>query len=79
MNQIKEIIADYTTADEEQRLSMFLIHRDLRQQFTEIDMVDMQTRRAAVSRRSKGSGRDLRPYGVTRNCWGWLKHCWSAR
>lgn len=79
MNQTDEIIADYTSANEELRLSMFLNHRDLRKQFTEIDMVEMMTRKKAVPKRVNGLERAQRHQSLTRNCLGWLKHCWSTR
>lgn len=79
MIQMQEIIANYTAADEELRLSMFLTHRDLRPQFTEIDMADLMTHINAAPQRDGELGADSRPFSLARNCWGWLKHCWSTR
>jgi hypothetical protein len=75
MNQVQEIIADYTAADEEMRLSMFLTHRKLRPQFTEIDMTGLKKLTNAASKRALKFKVGLRLYGLARNCWGWLRQC----
>lgn len=79
MNQIQEIIENYSAADEELRLSMFLTYRDLRPQFTEIDMAGLKARMNASSKRAGELDVDFWPFGIARNCWGWFKHCWSAK
>ena len=75
MNQVQEIIANYKSTDEELRLSMFLTHRDLRPQFTEIDMSGLRTQENATGELDC----DSRTSRLAVNCWGWLKQCWTAR
>lgn len=79
MNQVQEIIANYKSADEELRLSMFLTYRDLRPQFMEIDMAGLKSQVNAVSQHTGDLDGNSRPSRLALNCWGWLKQCWSLR
>ena len=70
MDQHMNPIEAFKTADEDQRLSMFLTYRDLRPQFTEIYMSERSRTGAAAQRfgGTKGSG-------IWGHCWTWLKCC----
>ncbi len=75
----EDILEAYGRADEEQRLYLFLSHRDHRQAFMEIDTAD--ARPAVAQAKSPGavSGRDTSFRRAAACCWGWLKYCRSGR
>lgn len=52
MQTTQTILDAYKAADEEQRLSMFLTYRDLRDQFTEMDMAALAHLASARSKQS---------------------------
>ena len=45
MKDVTDIVAEYRNSDFEQRLSLFLCHRAMRDQFTRIDLEETQTRK----------------------------------
>ena len=79
MQREATIIDQYLAADEEQKLSMFLTHRELRDHFVKIDMA------AARLGHSKTAGqRQTKPnrcgaMGIHDVCLGWLRRRWAAR
>ncbi|MGD9368386.1 MAG: hypothetical protein PVH87_21985 [Desulfobacteraceae bacterium] len=75
MQTTQSILDAYKAADEEQRLSMFLTYRDLRVQFTEMDMAELTHLESARSKKSLGATRSKWPRWLSAYCWGWLKHC----
>ena len=79
MDQMVEIIAGYATASEERRLSMYLTHRDLRQQFTAIDMAVAEQAGALPSKKGQRVQAETKSCGIFRACWGWLKYCRALR
>lgn len=62
----KALLESYTAADEDQRLSMFLVHRDMRRHFIKIDM-----RAAAQPEIGRPKQAHVSNAGFF---WGWLKH-----
>lgn len=79
MQTTQTILDAYKAADEEQRLSMFLTYRDLRDQFTEMDMAGLAHLASARPKQSLGATRSKRSRWISGCCWGWLKHCLSIR
>lgn len=79
MQSTNNILDTYKAADEEQRLSMFLTYRDLRDQFMEMDMAELVHLGPARSKQSQGATQPKRPRWFSGGCWGWLKHCLSIR
>jgi hypothetical protein len=75
MESMKTIIENYASADEGQRLYMFLTHRDLREEFTTIDMAETN-RPEKVPSKLKSEHRLNFFSGC---CWGWRKHCQPLR
>ncbi len=75
MESEKETVERYAAADGRERLAMFLTYRDLREEFTTIDMNEMPRReqRPAKGKRGWGFGR------LTDFCFGWQRHCRPAR
>ena len=67
MNHAQTLIENYAVADETQRLSMFLSHRDLRDAFMEIELAELnnQSKTASTNIRSRQRNRWLRC------CWPW--------
>lgn len=79
MQTQQAIIEQYLSADEEERLAMFLSYRDCRRQFVEIDMAALKAVRAqqpVVRAAPRKWSRRLQFHNV---CLGWLKRCWTAR
>lgn len=71
-NHKETILKDYSAADEERRLYMFLSHRDLRQEFSTIDTVtDFPAGRVPKPSTESGDGRN-RIRQLADCCWGWL-------
>lgn len=75
MESMKTIIEKYVSADEGERLYMFLTHRDLREEFTTIDMTE--TNRPETVPSKLKSGHRLNFFSGC--CWGWRKHYQSFR
>lgn len=75
MKTFDNLLERYSDADEEQRIFMFLSHRDLRRQFTEIDMAE--STRSAQRKNVFGDRRRTNRFAGC--CRGWLKHCGLPR
>jgi hypothetical protein len=70
MNHSDRIVQEYTSADEERRLSMYLTYRELRNRFNEIDMS------GAFQEAIEPAQVPVRPAnGLSRFCSGWLRQC----
>ncbi len=78
MQTQKTIIEQYLAADDEQRLAMFLSHRDYRRQFVKIDMTGLKAGRVQTAARQEAPHRSRHAH-LHNACWGWLKRCWSVR
>ena len=65
MNHSQTLIENYATADETQRLSMFLSHRDLRDAFMEIELAELNNQRKTASTNIRSRQRN-----------SWLRCCW---
>lgn len=79
MQTRQAIIEQYLAADEEERLAMFLIHRDCRRQFVKIDMAALKAvkaQQAAVQASPQKRSRHMEFHNA---CLGWLKRCWATR
>ena len=75
MESIQNILETYAAADEEQRLSMYLTHRDLRRLFHKIEMTDWAQTQTASVQQPKSSGNGHRS-GFFAGAWlGWLRYC----
>ena len=79
MQTIKNILADYAASDDEQRLYMFLKHRDLRRNFTQIDMDKAIQPPKMISKQVRAAERRRRFFGFATCCWGWFRHCRSTK
>lgn len=79
MQSQQAIIEQYLTADEEERLAMFLSYRDCRRQFIKIDMEALKAARAQKSATQAALQRRSRHMEIHNICLGWLKRCWTAR
>lgn len=79
MATTKNLLETYAAADEEQRLSLFLSHRDLRQQFTRIDMAAVNNVRKAPSKQKQVLMGRRRSISMAVCCWGWLTHRCSTK
>lgn len=79
MQTQQAIIEQYLAADEEQRLAMFLSHRDYRRQFVKIDMEGLKAGRAQENAAQAVPRPRSRHMELHNACLGWLKRCWSAR
>ncbi len=66
MTHHQDIIEQYTAADEEQRIGLFLIHRGLREEFTKIDLTET-VQAAAKTPATNRVDRRLH------SCLGWLR------
>jgi hypothetical protein len=75
MESVKTIMEKYTNADGGKRLSMFLTYRDLREEFTTIDMAEMPGREGFPAKEK--SKRELGRFAGCR--WGWQRLCRSVR
>jgi hypothetical protein len=75
MESMKMIVEKYAAADEGERLHMFLTHRDLREEFTTIDMAGASVLEMTPSKLEKGRRRNL----FADCCWGWIRPCRPAR
>ena len=65
MSLKKEIIEQYTNADEDQRLGLYLMHRGFREDFMEIDMKEASAAAPTVESSTR------RKFGDC--CLGWLR------
>ena len=63
------ILEQYAAADEDQRLGLYLIHRDLRQDFMEIDLAEA----AKITRRKAQTSAKSCLGNFQKYCLGWLK------
>ncbi len=72
MKSKNEVIKAYSRADEEQRLYLFLSHRDYRPEFMEIDLTAQGCTQVEVERpkASQRRGRSLQRAAAC--CWGWF-------
>lgn len=73
------VLEAYTQADEEQRLYMFLSHRDLRQEFFAIDAGGMNCGKAETGPSKTPAQRDSSLQRAASCCWGLLKCCRTVR
>jgi hypothetical protein len=75
MESVKTIMEKYSNAEGGQRLFMFLTYRDLREEFTAIDMTETPPREKLPAKGKKGWG-----FNRFAGCfWGWQRHCRSVR
>ena len=79
MDPIDRLVQHYAEAGEEERLYMFLTHRDLRPEFTAVDMAPGLNRQAILSGPMAGHKKAGVFQRLTGTCCGWLRHCRSAR
>lgn len=71
-------IEQYLASNEEQRLTLFLIHRNFRRQFIEIEMAALKARAGQQPAAEAAPHRSGTP--VFRDtCLGWVRRCWMAR
>lgn len=75
MESMKMIVEKYVAADEGERLHMFLTHRDLREEFTTIDMNGASVVKMTPSKLKKERRLNL----FADCCWGWIRHFRPAR
>jgi hypothetical protein len=79
MQTRQAIIEQYLAADEEERLAMFLSHRDCRRQFVKIDMAALKAVKAQQTAVQAAPRKRRRHLEFQSACLGWLKRCWTAR
>lgn len=77
MDQDGNIIKAFESADEDRRLSLFLTHRDLRPQFTDIYMTEKALPKRSTSKHFSGLKGNSRCHRLADLCLGWLKCCRS--
>jgi hypothetical protein len=79
MQTQQAIIEQYLAAGEEERLAMFLRHRDCRRQFVKIDMVALKAVRTKKTAAQAALQRRSRHMEVHNVFLGWLKRCCTVR
>jgi hypothetical protein len=75
---MQPLIEQYLASDEEQRLMLFLDHRDLRRQFIEIDMAALKAT-SGQKPATESLPRRCESTMFYDACLGWFKRCWTAR
>jgi hypothetical protein len=76
MKAIEVLLEDYSGANEERRLSMFLAHRDLRRAFTDIDAAQWRNAEKASTERTVSAPKPKRALGrAAVFCRSWLRFC----
>jgi hypothetical protein len=73
------VIQQHLTADEEERLAMFLNHRKCRRQFIKIEMAALKAAKAQNRVAQPAPGYLNRHMNFHNACLGWLKRCWTTR
>ena len=79
MQTRQAIIEQYLSADEEERLAMFLSHRGCRRQFIKIDMAALKAGREQQTAVQAARRKRRRHLEFQNACLGWLKRCWTDR
>jgi hypothetical protein len=79
MQTKQTIIEQYLAADEEERLAMFLSHRECRRQFVTLEMTPLKAAKAQKSDAQVALRKRSRYMEFHDICLGWLKRCGSAR
>jgi hypothetical protein len=79
MQTRQTIIEQYLAAGEEERLLMFLRHRECRRQFVKIDMAALKAVRAKKAATQAALQRRSRHMEVHNVFLGWLKRCCTVR
>ncbi len=72
MKSKNAVLESYTHADEEQRLYLFLSHREYRQEFMEIDLAAGAVAQAEVERAKVPQRRGASLRRAAACCWGWF-------
>ncbi len=79
MQNRQAIIEQYLSADEEERLAMYLSYRDCRRQFVKLDMAALKAVREQQTAAQAAQRKRSRHSEFQNTCLGWLKRCWTVR